>query len=124
VLPVFRRFAQLRERLLGYLTESARTAVATDRPFLRGLFFDWPGEAGAWMHPAEFLCGDDLLVHPVTEPGATSWTTWLPEGDWVDVWTGQPVAGAGEVTQEVPLEVVPVYCRAAAWARLAPTFRD
>ena len=124
VLPVFRRFAQLRERLLGYLTESARTAVATDRPFLRGLFFDWPGEAGAWMHPAEFLCGDDLLVHPVTEPGATSWTTWLPEGDWVDVWTGQPVAGAAEVTQEVPLEVVPVYCRAAAWARLAPTFRD
>jgi len=124
VVPVFRRFAQLRERLIGYLADSARTAVTTDRPFLRGLFFDSPGEAAAWKHPAEFRCGDDLLVHPVTEPGATSWTTWLPEGDWVDVWTGQPVSGDGEVTREVPLELVPVYCCATAWPRLAPSFRD
>lgn len=122
VLPVFRRFAQLRERLLPYLAESARTAVTTDRPLLRGLFFDWPADTEAWSRPWEFLCGDDLLVHPVTEPGADTWTTWLPEGDWVDVWSGRPCAGGSLDTREAPLDLVPVYCRAAAWPGLAPVF--
>jgi alpha-glucosidase (family GH31 glycosyl hydrolase) len=123
VVPVFRAYAQLRERLRGYLADAARTAVRTDRPLLRGLFFDWPGDAGTWRHPGEFLCGDDLLVHPVTEPGAATWTTWLPEGRWVDVWSGERLAGGAEVTRDVPLEIVPVYCRAEAWPALEPVFR-
>jgi alpha-glucosidase (family GH31 glycosyl hydrolase) len=122
VVPMFRAYAQLRERLLDYLAESARTAVRTDRPLLRGLFFDWPADAEAWRHPAEFLCGDDLLVHPVTEPGASTWTTWLPEGRWVDVWSEERLDGGTAVSREVPLEVVPVYCRAEAWPRLASVF--
>jgi alpha-glucosidase (family GH31 glycosyl hydrolase) len=124
VVPVFRTYARLRERLLDYLAEAARTAVRTDRPLLRGLFFDWPADAEAWRHPGEFLCGDDLLVHPVTEPGAATWTTWLPEGQWVDVWSGERLVGGAAVSREVPLEIVPVYCRAEAWPRLASVFRD
>jgi alpha-glucosidase (family GH31 glycosyl hydrolase) len=123
VVPVFRAYAKLRERLLGYLSDAARTAVQTDRPLLRGLFFDWPGDADAWRYPGQFLCGDDLLVHPVTQQGATTWTTWLPPGDWVDVWTGERLAGGGEVAREVPLDIVPVYCRAQAWPELEPVFR-
>ncbi len=122
VVPVFRTYARLRERLLDYLAEAARTAVRTDRPLLRGLFFDWPADAEAWRHPGEFLCGDDLLVHPVTEPGAATWTTWLPEGQWVDVWSGERLVGGAAVSREVPLEIVPVYCRAEAWPRLASVF--
>lgn len=122
VLPIFRSYAQLRERLVDYLARSARTAVQTDRPLLRGLFFDWPEDGQAWAYPHEFLCGDDLLVHPVTEPGATEWTTWLPAGDWVDVWTGERLAGSAAVTRPVPLDVVPVYARAQAWPELAAVF--
>jgi 1,3-alpha-isomaltosidase len=122
VVPLFRDFVQLRERLLPYLSQAAVIAVQTDRPMLRGLFFDWPEDERAWAHPSEFLCGDDLLVHPVTEPGAERWTTWLPVGDWVDVWTGEPLAGQAEVTRPVPLTLVPVYCRASTWSQLAAVF--
>lgn len=122
VVPQFRAFAQLRERLLPYLSQAAATAVQTDRPLLRGLFFDWPDDQRAWAYPAQFLCGDELLVHPVTEPAATRWTTWLPAADWVDVWTGERLSGGREVTREVPLSIVPVYCRASAWPQLATVF--
>ena len=64
VVPVFRRFAKLRERLLAYLAEQARAAVTTDRPLMRPLFFDHRDPA-VWDHPLQYQLGDDLLVSPV-----------------------------------------------------------
>jgi 1,3-alpha-isomaltosidase len=112
VVDVFRWFAKLRERLLAYLVPQARVAVTTDRPLMRPPFFDHSDEE-LWHHPLQYKLGDDLLVNPVTEPGASTWTTYLPDGDWVDVWTGAVVRGL--VTRDVPIDVVPVYCRASAW---------
>jgi alpha-glucosidase (family GH31 glycosyl hydrolase) len=122
VVPTFREFAWLRERLVDYLTRSAASAVDTDRPLMRPLFFEHPGEPGAWSHPEQWLLGDDLLVCPVTAPGVDTWEAWLPDGEWVDVWTGAPVAGGRVVRRDVPIEVVPVWCRADAWPSLAGVF--
>jgi alpha-glucosidase (family GH31 glycosyl hydrolase) len=122
VVDVFRRYAKLRERLVPYLAEQARVTIATDRPLMRGLFVDWPSDPAVWDWPTEFLLGDDLLVHPVTEPGATSWATYLPAGSWVDVWSGAALDGNAVVEREVPRDVVPVYCRADVWGRLHAVF--
>jgi alpha-glucosidase (family GH31 glycosyl hydrolase) len=127
VVDAFRRYALLRERLVPYLADGARAAIATGAPLMRGLFVDWPHDAAVWDWAGEFLLGDDLLVHPVTSPGATTWDTYLPAGDWVDVWTGEKAVGRalGEgvvVTRDVPRDVVPVYARASAWGGLAEVF--
>ncbi|MHB1008453.1 MAG: glycoside hydrolase family 31 protein [Propionibacteriaceae bacterium] len=122
VVPLFRRYTLLRERLIDYLAASARAAVTTDHPLLRGLFFDWPDDERAWDFPHQFLCGNDLLVHPVTQPGASEWTTWLPAGQWVDVWTGEELPGGALHTRAVPLDILPVYCRASAWQELGDLF--
>ncbi|NUR93691.1 MAG: glycoside hydrolase family 31, partial [Kribbellaceae bacterium] len=112
VVPIFRAYAVLREQLVPYLAEQAARTIATDRPLLRPLFFDYAGDPEIWNHPYQYLLGDDLLVNPVLEPGARTWTTYLPDGHWYDAWTGEPVP-AGPVTREVPLEIVPVYTRVA-----------
>jgi alpha-glucosidase (family GH31 glycosyl hydrolase) len=127
VVDAFRRYALLRERLVPYLADGARAAIATGAPLMRGLFVDWPHDAAVWDWAGEFLLGDDLLVHPVTSPGATTWDTYLPAGDWVDVRTGEKAVGRalGEgvvVTRDVPRDVVPVYARASAWGGLAEVF--
>jgi alpha-glucosidase (family GH31 glycosyl hydrolase) len=124
VVPLFRRYTLLRERLLNYLAASARAAVTTDHPLLRGLFFDWPDDERAWGFPHQFLCGNDLLVHPVTQPGASEWATWLPAGQWVDVWTGEELPGGALHTRAVPLDIVPGYCRASAWPELGDLFHQ
>ena len=79
-----------------------------------------PRALPAW--PAQFLLGDDLLVHPVTEPGATTWTTYLPAGQWIDVWTGQVHDGGRTIERNVPRDIVPVYCRAQSWNTLRAAF--
>lgn|GEM_PF-1980907 len=47
MLLLFREFVQLRERLPPYLTEEAAKTIATDRPLMRPLFFDHPGDRAA-----------------------------------------------------------------------------
>lgn len=124
VVAVFRRYALLRERLVPYLAEQAARTIAHDRPLMRALFFDWPDDPTVWQWPGEFLLGDDLLVHPVTEPGKSTWSTYLPQGRWVDVWTGTEHSGAAVVSRAAPRDLVPVYCRAERWAELAPLFGE
>ncbi len=114
VLPTFRRFAQIRERLVPYLADQARRAVATSRPLMRALCFEWPADPQIWDVPYQYLLGDALLVAPVVEPGATDWEVYLPAGRWVDLWTGAAVEGGRRVTRAVPLEIIPVFRRADA----------
>jgi len=111
VLPLTREFTHLRERLVPYLEAAARETIATDRPLMRPLFFDDPQ---AWDTGVQWMLGADLLVAPVLEPGATSVDVWLPEGSWVDVWSGAPVDGGRRVRVETPIERIPVFARAGA----------
>jgi alpha-glucosidase (family GH31 glycosyl hydrolase) len=81
VLPIYRRFAELREALLPYLSEQAALSVKTSKPLMRALFFDAPDDPEIWIWPYEYFLGDDLLVAPVTEPGVESWQVCLPRGE-------------------------------------------
>lgn len=123
VIDVFRRYAVVRERLVGYLAQSARIAIEQDRPLMRALFFDFGTDPSVWDYPAQFMLGEALLVSPVTAPDAKQWSTYLPDGEtWVDVWTGEELAGGQLVTRESPRDIIPVYCRHGQWAALAPIF--
>jgi len=122
VIPVFRRFAQLREGLVPYLAKEARRAIAAGEPLMRPLFFDAPHAREAFAHPFQWMLGDELLVAPVVEEGAASVVAWLPEGEWVDAFTGERRAG-GVVERPVPIDEIAVWIRASAAERLAPTFR-
>jgi alpha-D-xyloside xylohydrolase len=59
------------------------------------------------------MYGPDLLVRPVWEPGAERVDVLLPEGNWIDAWTGMGYEGPGIVAIDVPLHVIPVFVREA-----------
>jgi alpha-glucosidase (family GH31 glycosyl hydrolase) len=121
VLPVSRRFVQLRERLVPYLAAEARHAIEAGEPLMRPLFFDAPQDPGAWEHPVQWMLGRHILVAPVVEQGADTWTVHLPAGEWIDAFSGQSVA-AGTVERIVPIDELPVYVRASAWPGLRAVF--
>ena len=50
---------------------------------------------------------------PVVEPGAESRACWLPEGEWVLLWSGEAYA-AGENTVPAPMGKPPVFYRAGS----------
>lgn len=91
---------------------------------MRPLFFEWPHDPGVWSAPVEWLLGDDLLVAPVLEPGATEWTVYLPEGEWADAWSGERHSGGSSITVETPSDRIPLFVRGSAGEELRSVFRD
>jgi alpha-glucosidase (family GH31 glycosyl hydrolase) len=121
VIPIFRQFTKMRERLVPHLVEWARRSIATSEPLMRPLYFDYPEDSVVWEHPLQWMLGPDLLVAPVIEAGARTWQVYLPDGDWIDVWTGKPVR-SGLVRRDVPIDIIPVFCRASAWDHVRSVF--
>ena len=121
VVPVFRRFAKLRERLLPYLAEEAKRTIHSSAPLMRPLYFDHPHDERVWDRPVQWMLGDSILVAPVLEPDSSSWTVYLPEGEWVDAFTGSAVS-AGEYDRPTPIDEIPVFVRAADWPTLRSIF--
>ena len=112
-LDIFRRYAVLHMSLFPYRYAAAQEAAATGMPILRALALTYQNDRQAREAHDEYLFGPDLLVAPVTDAN-TRRPVYLPEGQWVDFWTGAPVAGGRTVLAEAPLETVPVYARAGA----------
>src|SRR5690606_8417729 len=122
VIPVFRRFTQLRERLVPYLAAEARRAIAAGEPLMRPLFFDHPADPAVWSHPLQWMLGDAILVAPIVEEGATARTAWLPPGEWVDAFTGARATGGRVVERATPIDELPVWVRADRWSSLERVF--
>ena len=107
---LIREVLWLRERLRPYVM--AQMGVAHDRgtPPMRPLLWDFPGDARAWEIADEFMLGPDLLVAPITAEGARRRCAYVPEGDWLEAWSGH-TSPTGEVEVEAPLDRIPVWVR-------------
>ncbi len=120
VEPICREYLDLRYRLLPYLYSAVHQAHQTGLPLMRALWLHYPHDSKAVALSDEYLWGNDLLVAPVTQPGATSKQVYLPEGTWYDFWTGERTDGGKTVERPVDLATMPVYVRAGAVLPLGP----
>lgn len=60
----------------------------------------------------EYLLGEDILVAPVIEEGATNRDVYLPGGRWKDANTGIIYTGPHEIIDyPAPLNVLPYFTR-------------
>ena len=59
------------------------------------------------------MFGPSLLISPVTEPGVTEWTTYLPrcKDGWRDYRTGQYYEGGQTITTSVDKAHIPVFVK-------------
>ncbi len=103
-----------RYRLLPYIERCAKAIAEEGSTLMRPLVFDFADDAEALRQPYEYMFGPALLISPVTEPGVTSWRTYLPknEGGWTDYRTGQHYDGGQYVSTPVTKAHIPVFLRA------------
>jgi hypothetical protein len=60
-----------------------------------------------------------LLWAPAHARSATR-VVWIPPGSWIDAWTGKNIVGPTRLTNDVPLNQIPIYLKAGAILPLAP----
>lgn len=88
----------LRINLLPYICSSARKCVEENRPFMRPLVYNWPGDSKAAAIEDEYCFGDGLLIAPLMEEDCTERQVYLPEGIWYDFFTKERTEGGRSIT--------------------------
>jgi alpha-glucosidase len=117
---VSRDMLKLRQRLLPYLYTLFEECHRTGAPILRPLFWAHPRDVATYSIDDEFLCGDALLVAPVTRPGVEYRHVYLPAGSWFHLWTGARIDGPAHILAHAPLGQPAVYVRANTAVPLWP----
>jgi alpha-glucosidase (family GH31 glycosyl hydrolase) len=116
-LDLFRGAALLHEMLVPYVLAAARSASRSGVPIVRPLAWLDPGDDRLWGVPDAFGYGPSLLVAPIVDEGSDGRTVPLPEGRWVETWSGREVVarrGDPPVPVAAPLERTPVWVRSGA----------
>ncbi len=105
------RLTAVHTALLPYLRACVRENAEKGAPVMRPLFWLAPGEERAWRRDNySYLLGSELLVAPVVTPQTEERGVWLPEGNWVLLWSGEPYRG-GEHSVPAPFGKPPVFYR-------------
>ena len=117
-------FDQLRYRLLPYNYSVAWKITSEAYTPIRALVMDFPKDTQALAISDEYMFGPAFLACPVTTPGVTTRTVYLPAGaNWVDFWTGETFAGGKTVTADAPVSVMPLFVRAGSIVPFGPVMQ-
>lgn len=119
VLEINRKYIELRYKFLPYLYDLCYEESLTGIPILRPLVMHYQKDKNTWECNDEYLVGDRILVAPVTAQGARARMVYLPQGVWVDYWTGERIEGGRHILREAPLDICPIYIKAGS---ILPTY--
>lgn len=107
----FAKMVNIHVALKPYLKDLVALNAKAGTPVMRPVFMHYENDAKAYELKYEYLLGEDMFVAPVYEQGATSRTLYLPQDNWVNLWTGEQVSG-GEITVDAPIGKIPVFYKA------------
>ena len=111
VADLVREWLKLRYGLIPYIKEQGDKAIASGLPVLRAMIFHHEQDPRAWFIDDQYYFGDDLLIAPVMNDQGVR-DVYLPEGEWVDFWTGRTLTGPAQLKDVAStLKHIPVYAR-------------
>jgi alpha-glucosidase (family GH31 glycosyl hydrolase) len=115
-----RNAMKLRYRLLPYVYTAARETFDTGMPMCRALPLAFPNDTNVLQNGNQFMFGSNIMVSPIVTQGALSQPTYLPAGNWIDLWSGQPLTGP--VTTNWPAQIgqIPAFYRDNSITALGP----
>jgi alpha-glucosidase len=113
-LDVFRKFVELRYKLLPYIYTTFYQYHKEYTPMMRPLSFVDQDDKETVYRDHEFLCGDHILVCPVLEESARTKRVYLPSSEWYNLWTNKKYTGRKEYEIEAPIDEMPIFIKEGA----------
>lgn len=115
---VFRRFAELRMRLVPYLYSEFWKMHTRGIPIVRSLVQDNREDPDTVAVDDQFMLGDSILVAPVLSGSQRE--AYFPNGRWSHLETGETVHGGSRIGLTAPFDRVPLYVRDGTVLPLGP----
>ncbi len=117
---IFTQYDKLRYKLIPYIYSAYFKAFQTGTPVIQALVFNYPDDVNTYSIDDQYFFGDNMMICPVTEKGARSRTLYLPEGKWIDYWSGEVFEGKKNIITRTPLEKIPIFIKAGAIIPMQP----
>ncbi|WP_228852937.1 glycoside hydrolase family 31 protein [Aegicerativicinus sediminis] len=111
---IFKQYDELRYSLIPYLYSTAYDMYKTGKPIMRALVMDYQNDQNVYDITNQYMLGAYLMVCPVTEKGAQTRVVYLPEGNWINYWTGESLEGKKHYNVLCPLDQMPIFIKAGA----------
>jgi len=111
---IFKQYDELRYSLIPYLYSNSYEMHKTGMPLMRALVLEYQDDPNVYEITDQYLLGDDLLICPVTTKEAKTRTVYLPEGKWINYWTGEKFEGKQYLNVLTPIEEMPIFVKAGA----------
>jgi len=102
-------FKHLKPYIKAAVAENAKVGLPVQRP----LFMHYDNDPETYDIKYQYLFGRDLIVAPIYNEGQTIQKLYLPEDEWIHVWTGKTFTG-GWIEIEAPIGKPAVFYRKAA----------
>ena len=120
IAHIVKKWWRLRYRLIPYIIDQSEKACKSGMPIVQALLLRHPHDRQCWHIDDEYYFGHDFLVCPVMS-GNNRRDIYLPEGMWVDFFTGERMSGGRWYYDvETPLERMPVFVRPGAMIKIYP----
>ncbi len=121
VANMVREWLKLRYALIPYIEQQARIVAASGMPMLRAMVLHHPDDPVCRTLDDQYYFGEAFLVAPVMND-ADRRDVYLPEGEWVNIWTGERHEGPVRMTDlPAELSVMPVFAQAG---RIVPVYTE
>ena len=111
---IFRKYDRLRYSLIPYLYSESYKMHKTGMPIMRALVLEYQDDPNVYEISDQYLLGDNLMICPVTTKGAKTRLVYLPQGNWINYWTGERLAGKEYYNVLTPLDEMPIFVKAGA----------
>lgn len=110
-VAMFKRYADLHERAVPLIKRLALDAQTTGIPPTRPMWLAFPEDAEAGKQEQQWMLGDDVLVAPVVEEGATARDVYFPSSCWRHGDTGREFSGPSYHEVTAALDELPWFER-------------
>ncbi|MCK7487168.1 MAG: alpha-glucosidase [Bacillus subtilis] len=105
------KMTTVRVHLKPYIQHLFQEATTLGYPVQRPMFLHYENDAPSYHLQYQYLFGKDMLIKPVIEEKQKQSTVYLPNDDWIHLWTGQLYVGGGNVVVDCPIGSPPVFYR-------------
>ena len=123
-LQHFAKMSKIYVALKPYMQAVVKENAETGIPCMRMPYIHYQQDKELIGLKYEYLLGRDLYVAPVYEEGATTRKLYLPDDQWVHLWSGQQY-GQGVHEVEAPLGQTPVFYRKdSSYAQLFESLKN
>ncbi|MBD8069541.1 glycoside hydrolase family 31 protein [Bacillus sp. PS06] len=106
-----KKYIQLRYVWLPHLYTLFNEASKTGVPVMRPLLMEYPDDQHTVNLSDQFLIGSNVIVAPITAPSTFHRVVYLPEGNWINYWTSERIAGSQHILVEADINTLPIFVK-------------